>query len=207
MAACCLCGQGGGGRGNGPEDQGWASPLLQRGWIWRNRTCERVETPVRPYLFLHKATSLDSASLIILFLLPFICAKPSFSQGIQFDSTYFWEDGASARVGNDPPGCKVESTTFFACHSSGVIPLRLPSLYSATSLFAFSSPALETKRVLIPLIWPQLSVNYIKRWRLWLTGHWEFVDLQVSNPTPSDYPGDSPHLGSAISADWRTRPQ
>ncbi len=46
------------------------------------------------------------------------------------------------------PGCSVESTTFFACHNSGVIELIRPSLYEDMSLFAFSRPAAETKRVL-----------------------------------------------------------
>ena len=48
------------------------------------------------------------------------------------------------------PGCSVESTTFFACHISGVIDLTCPCLYDETSFFAFSRPALETKRVLRP---------------------------------------------------------
>ncbi len=48
------------------------------------------------------------------------------------------------------PGCSVESTTFFACHISGVMNLASPCLYDETSLFAFSSPDEETKRVLCP---------------------------------------------------------
>lgn len=48
------------------------------------------------------------------------------------------------------PGCSVESTTFFACHISGVMNLASPCLYDETSFFAFSSPDEETKRVLCP---------------------------------------------------------
>ena len=55
------------------------------------------------------------------------------------------------------PGCSVESTTFFACHISGVIDLISPCLYEETSFFAFSRPALETKRVLRPWNWSQHS--------------------------------------------------
>src|SRR5436305_9374290 len=46
------------------------------------------------------------------------------------------------------PGCKVESTTFFADHSSGVIERIWPCLYDAMSFFAFSRPAAETSSVL-----------------------------------------------------------
>ena len=46
------------------------------------------------------------------------------------------------------PGCSVESTTFLACHISGVIDLTWPCLYVETRRFAFSRPDAETKRVL-----------------------------------------------------------
>lgn len=46
------------------------------------------------------------------------------------------------------PGCSVESTIFFALHISGVIEVTSPCLYEETSLFAFSRPEEETKRVL-----------------------------------------------------------
>ena len=48
----------------------------------------------------------------------------------------------------DIPGCSVESTTFFACHISGVIDLTCPCLYDDMSFFAFSNPDAETKSVL-----------------------------------------------------------
>ena len=57
------------------------------------------------------------------------------------------------------PGCSVESTTFFACHISGVIDLISPCLYDETSFFAFSRPALETTRVLRPWNWSQHSYS------------------------------------------------
>lgn len=47
------------------------------------------------------------------------------------------------------PGCRVESTIFFACHSSGVIDLSCPCLYDDMSFLAFSRPTEETKSVLI----------------------------------------------------------
>ena len=46
------------------------------------------------------------------------------------------------------PGCSVESTIFFAFHSSGVMAWICPCLYEETSFFALSRPAAETKRVL-----------------------------------------------------------
>lgn len=46
------------------------------------------------------------------------------------------------------PGCIVESMTFFAFHSSGVISWILPVLYAVTICLAFSSPADEVNRVL-----------------------------------------------------------
>ena len=46
------------------------------------------------------------------------------------------------------PGCNVESTTFFAFHSSGVIEGTRPCLYAETSAFACSRPAFETSSVL-----------------------------------------------------------
>lgn len=47
------------------------------------------------------------------------------------------------------PGCSVESTIFFAFHSSGLISLTCPCLYAAIRLFAFSSPAPLTSNVLL----------------------------------------------------------
>lgn len=49
------------------------------------------------------------------------------------------------------PGCSVESTIFLACHSSGVMDLICPCLNDDISFFAFSRPAVETKRVLQPI--------------------------------------------------------
>lgn len=57
-------------------------------------------------------------------------------------SNLMWDGGPGV------PGCSVESTTFFACHSSGVMVFTSPCLYDDSSLFAFSSPEALTKRVL-----------------------------------------------------------
>ena len=46
------------------------------------------------------------------------------------------------------PGCKVESTIFFAFQISAFISPMLPCLYPATKLFACSNPALLTSKVL-----------------------------------------------------------
>src|SRR5690242_2624465 len=46
------------------------------------------------------------------------------------------------------PGCIVESMTFFAFHSSGVISCIFPVLYAVTICFASSRPAEEVNRVL-----------------------------------------------------------
>ena len=50
--------------------------------------------------------------------------------------------------GADKPGCRVESTIFFAFHNSGFISLTFPCLYAVTRFFALSSPALLTSNVL-----------------------------------------------------------
>ena len=47
------------------------------------------------------------------------------------------------------PGCKVESTSFLARHSSGVIEGISPALYCASSDVASSRVARRTKRVLM----------------------------------------------------------
>src|SRR5438046_5855308 len=47
------------------------------------------------------------------------------------------------------PGCNVESTTFFAYHSSGVIVEMSLFLYDEMRLLAFSNPDAETNSVLI----------------------------------------------------------
>ena len=47
------------------------------------------------------------------------------------------------------PGCNVESTTFFACQSSGVIVEMPPFLYDAMRLLAFSNPEADTNSVLM----------------------------------------------------------
>lgn len=49
---------------------------------------------------------------------------------------------------SNAPGCSVESTTFFACHSSGVMDRSWPCLYCVTSALACSRPALDTNKVL-----------------------------------------------------------
>ena len=51
-------------------------------------------------------------------------------------------------TGSPVSGCRVESTIFFAAHSSGVIEGIWPCLYDETSFFAFSRPAEDTKSVL-----------------------------------------------------------
>src|SRR5947199_6478507 len=59
---------------------------------------------------------------------------------------------------NSIPGCRVESTTFFANHSSAVIDLMWPCLYDTMSFFAFSRPAAETSSVL-PSVSSQIDVQ------------------------------------------------
>jgi hypothetical protein len=50
------------------------------------------------------------------------------------------------------PGCRVESTIFFAFHNSSFISATFPCLYPAMTLFACSNPALVTSSVLFGLL-------------------------------------------------------
>lgn len=52
------------------------------------------------------------------------------------------------KTGCPVSGCSDESTTFFACHSSGVMSFMSPFLYDVSRFFAPSRPVAETKRVL-----------------------------------------------------------
>jgi hypothetical protein len=58
------------------------------------------------------------------------------------------------------PGCIVESITFFALHSSGVISWILPVLYAVTSCLAFSRPVEDVNRVLYRT---QLVVYFLRK--------------------------------------------
>lgn len=110
----------------------------------------------------------------------------------------------------DEPGWSVESTIFFACHSSGVIALICPVLYSETNLLAFSSPDEDTRRVLAGSRTGQLSVN--------LTNECGNLELpqRLGRSTYHTILGEVvfqigldklTNLGSDMAADCRTLPQ
>lgn len=61
------------------------------------------------------------------------------------------------------PGCKVESTIFFACHSSGVMDGIWLNLYAEMSCLACSSPEAETKRVLHHV--PSATDSYMRHYK------------------------------------------
>ena len=78
------------------------------------------------------------------------------------------------------PGWSVESTTFLAVHSSGVICWSLPCLYCVTRDLAFSRPVDEVKSVL-----QRLSVGFFRlcviyccksdRYKSALLTHWDHM--------------------------------
>lgn len=61
----------------------------------------------------------------------------------------------------------MESTIFFAFHSSGVIELILPCLYCVISDLACSRPVLEVRRVLVLWVsaWSVVANVAAKAWR------------------------------------------
>lgn len=108
------------------------------------------------------------------------------------------------------PGCRVESTIFFACHISGVISLTWPVLYATMAFFARSSPCLPTKSVLQKIEKSGLANSFTRRARTSgseANKEWLLTAIAETIFSITRARGWFSHLGSVMPAVCLARPQ
>jgi hypothetical protein len=112
------------------------------------------------------------------------------------------------------PGCNVESTIFFACHSSGDMVGIVPSLYRVIRFFAFSRLAFDVNNVLRVSI--SMRAKFSRKRTVAVppepnTLHCRpqsFETMKFYNRSRASHLTlRLPYLGSEMSAECLTRPQ